>query len=134
MWKSHEHLSSVEIWLFSLQFLLFVLLEANRKVHITYNILVFSIMYAVYIQLAFSLVTTFCKQHRYLDNCYSLDQCQYHTFAGLVESRSERMKNLYSVIYVTHGFILNAASLILFITKIFKTKPNRSIVFVATVQ
>ena len=86
-----------------------------------------------YIYLLFSLVTTFCKQHSYLDIWYFLDQCQYHTLVSLVESSSERMKNLFSVIYVTHGFILNATNLILFITKNFKTKPNRGLVFVATV-
>ena len=38
------------------------------------------------------------------------------------------------MIYVKHGFILNAVILILLITKSFKTKLNRGIVFVATVQ
>ena len=44
------------------------------------------------------------------------------------------MKTLCSVIYVKHGFILNAVILILLITKSFKTKLNCGIVFVTTVQ
>ena len=57
-------------------------------------------------------------------------QFQNHTLISLLQSSSERMKTNYIVIYVTHGFILNATKLILLIRKRFKTKPNFGIVFV----